>query len=190
MSGRTSKTRAGSMVVATSISLASASVARGQDIKDPNGHPDYRVELDAHFTATIFRHGLIGFKGGKGKDYFGVPGFGGGIRASIELADPMFLPKLNNTIAITFGMDVTSCEVCRNDAVLYFPIALQWNFFFSKEWAAMGELGPMIRADLGDEVLPDLYTSIGGRYLFGDSGALTLRLGFPFVTLGGSFFLG
>jgi len=174
-------------VVASALLPSSASA---QDIKTPDGHPDYRAELDAHFTVAVFRKGLLAFKGDHEKAYFGVPGFGGGVHASIELADPAFIPKLNNTIGITFGIDVTSCSgACKNDAVLYFPVALQWNFFFSKEWSAFGEVGPMIRADLGDQVLPDLYAEAGGRYLLGDDGALVLRIGFPFVTLGASLFL-
>jgi hypothetical protein len=59
---------------------------------------------------------------------------------------------------------------------------IQWNFFFSKEWAAFGEIGPMLRTDF-DAVLPDLYVAAGGRYLFSDGVGLTLRIGFPFVTL-------
>jgi hypothetical protein len=184
--------RASRAIAGTLLSLPlalAAGTASAQDIKTPDGHPDYRLEMEAHGTVAVFRHGLVGFKGGRGKDYFGVPGFGGGIRASIEIADPAFIPKLNNTIGITFGMDVTSCtDACKNDAVLYFPVALQWNFFFSKEWSAFGEVGPMIRADLGDEVLPDLYAEAGGRYLFGSDGALVLRIGFPFVTFGASLF--
>lgn len=164
--------------------------ASAQTIEDPNGHLDYLVELEPHLTVAIFRRGLIGFKGGRKKDYFGTPGIGGGFRATIEVADPAFHPKLNNTVGVTFGMDVTTCDVCGNDAVLYFPVAVQWNFFFSKEWGAFGELGPMIRADLGDEVLPDLYAQVGGRYLFNDAIGLTLRLGYPFITFGVSFFAG
>lgn len=38
----------------------------------------------------------------------------------------------------------------------------------------------------GVGVEPDV--SIGGRYYFGESAALTLRLGFPAVSLGISFF--
>jgi hypothetical protein len=39
-------------------------------------------------------------------------------------------------------------------------------------------------------VLPDLYAQIGGRYLINDSIGLTLRIGYPFVTFGVSFFAG
>lgn len=167
-------------------------VAEAQDIRTPNGHSDYRVELEPHLTMALFNRGLVGFDGGRGRGrFFGTPGFGGGFRATIEVADPAFHPKLNNTVGVTFGMDVTSCtDFCQNDAVLFFPVAVQWNFFFSKEWGAFGELGPMIRADLGDQVLPDLYAQIGGRYLINDSIGLTLRIGYPFVTFGVSFFAG
>ena len=178
-------------LVGSGLVIGTARDASAQTIKTPSGHPDYRVEIEPHFTLALFRSGLfVKWKGDRKKEFFGTPGVGGGFRASIEVADPAFIKDLNNTVGITFGMDVTSCDVCQNDAVLYFPLALQWNFFFSKEWNAFGELGPMIRADLGDQVVPDLYLQAGGRYLFNDTIGLTLRIGYPFISFGVSFLAG
>ncbi len=168
--------------------LAWPDAAQAQTIKDPNGHPDYVAELEPHFTLAVFRNGLYGFDRGRKGKYFGTPGIGGGFRASFEVADPAFIAKLNNTVAVTVGIDVTHCDDwCANPAVLYIPTGVQWNFFFSKEWGAFGEIGPMLRTDF-DGVLPDLYVAAGGRYLFSDNVGLTLRIGFPFVTFGVSFF--
>ena len=168
--------------------VASPRPAEAQTIRTPNGHPDYVAELEPHFTLAVFRNGLYGFDRGRRGKYFGTPGIGAGFRATFEVADPAFIAKLNNTVGITVGIDVTHCDDwCENRAVLYIPTGVQWNFFFSKEWAAFGEIGPMLRTDF-DGVLPDLYVAAGGRYLFSDAVSLTLRIGFPFVTFGVSFF--
>lgn len=179
---------ASSTALAATLAVALPSTATAQDIKTPNGHPDYVAELEPHFTLAIFRNGLYGFDRGRKGKYFGTPGIGGGFRATFEVADPAFIAKLNNTVGITVGLDVTHCDDwCANPAILYIPTGVQWNFFFSKEWGAFGEIGPMLRTDF-DAVLPDLYVAAGGRYLFSDGVGLTLRIGFPFVTLGVSFF--
>lgn len=161
-------------------------------IKQPNAHPDYRLELEPHLLMSVFRRGFIEFdKAPKKHGYFGVPGFGGGLQASIEIADPAFIPKLNNTVGITLGVDVTSCEPCSKDVSLLIPLALQWNFFFSKEFSVSGEVGPMLRTDgFFSSVVPDLWLMGTGRYHFSDSVALSLGLGYPGITFGVSFFTG
>lgn len=172
------------------VSLAHVPSAQAETIiKQPNAHPDYRVELEPHLDLVLFRRGLVAFKD-QGRDaYFGAPGFGGGFRASIELGDPAFLPKLNDTVAISFGIDATSCSNCRHNAQLYFPIALQWNFYVFKQFNVFGEVGPLIRTDFAGAV-PDLYVAAGGRVPINDAVAFTFRLGYPFITLGASFFAG
>jgi hypothetical protein len=164
-----------------------ADEAHAQTIKTPNGHPAYRAELEPHLTLAVFNRGLWAFDRGRSR-FWGDPGVGAGFRASIEIADPAFIKKLNNTVAITFGADITTCDYCR-DSQLYLPVGLQWNFFFSKEWSAFGEAGLVGRSDF-DGFRPDFMLAAGGRYLFNDSVALTARIGYPFFTFGVSFFVG
>lgn len=182
-------------VVAWSAALAAAVTAlvvpageaSAQTIKTPNGHPAYRAELEPHLTLAVFNRGLWRYDRGRSR-YWGDPGVGAGFRASIEIADPAFIKKLNNTVAITFGADLTTCDYCR-DSQLYLPVGLQWNFFFSKEWSAFGEVGPLFRTDF-DGFRPDLMLAAGGRYFFDDTIALTARIGYPYITFGVSFFVG
>lgn len=162
-------------------------------IKQPNAHPEYRVEIEPHLLMSVFRRGFVEFdRVPKSKSkYFGVPGFGGGVHAAIEVADPAFIPKLNNTVGVAFGIDVTSCEPCSKDVSLMIPLALQWNFFFSKEFSAAGEVGPMLRTDgFFSSVVPDLWLMAHGRYHFSNSAALNLGLGYPGITFGFSLFAG
>lgn len=170
-------------------SVASIPAKADTIVKQPNNHLDYRVELEPHLSVLIFRRGLAHWRGSKGAEYFGVPGIGGGFRASIELADPAFIPSLNNTIALSFGIDVASCEVCSADATLLFPLALQWNFFIVEAFDAFGEIGPTIRTDGFEDVLPDLNVAAGGRLHFTDAITFTFRVGYPMVTAGVSFLL-
>src|SRR5947207_1728471 len=91
------------LTVAASISLA-ASAEAGTIIKNPNDHPAYRVELEPHGTIVLFHPGY-GYLYRNGRyDAVGSPEFGAGFRASIEVADPAFIPKLNNTVAVSFGV--------------------------------------------------------------------------------------
>lgn len=160
-------------------------------IKNPNDHPDYTAELEPHAT-FIFWHGRYhsyarNYRG------FGDPEFGAGFRASIELADPAFVPKINNNIAITFGLDITNlnCRGCRNDYYIWSPIGLQWNFFITDKFSAFADLGFMLRSvDFFADVYPDFYGMVGGRWHFTDKVAFTFRLGVPFVNVGVSFFVG
>lgn len=164
-------------------------------IKQPNAHPDYSVELEPHFTMGLFTPNWGPYGRGGGRYYRGrgySPDFGGGFRASIPIVDPGFIPKLNNTVAITFGLDLTNCRYCYNNAPQVFlpEVGLQWNFFFTEKFSAFGDVGFMLRNDgFYRDVYPDFFLMFGGRYHFNDKIALTGRIGYPFFTIGVSFFL-
>ena len=182
----------------TSAAIASATLfafapEAAASIKNPNDHPAYRAELEPHINSIFWRYDYsrpVGRRGGRFKN-FGDPEFGAGFRATIELADPAFIPKLNNTVGISFGVDVTNCQYCRRDLWVWVPVTLQWNFFFNEHWSAFGDIGGVLR---GDGFFTDVYADpafmLGGRYHFNDNVALTLRLGIPFMTFGVSFFVG
>src|SRR5678816_2973995 len=103
-------------------------------IKNPHDHPDYRVELEPHLHMVPWHWGYHGRYYAYRNTVFGYPEFGGGFYVAIELADPAFIPKLNNTVGILFGVDFTNCRYCyRNeDFRLYTPAALQWNCLLTK----------------------------------------------------------
>jgi hypothetical protein len=119
-------------------------------IKTPGDHPKYAVELEPHGLIGFDNWGDLGF------------GFGAGLRASIPLMANGFVPKINNTPAITFGFDWLHFESgcyynyrglgfpCATLSVntFYFPVGLQWNFFVAKRWSVFAEIGaaPYYRA--------------------------------------------
>jgi hypothetical protein len=83
------------------------------------------------------------------------------------------------------------------------PIAVQWNFYFSKLISAFPELGLGIRhvswdsavvcgpggRCTGSDTGVDLVLWLGVRFHLARSFALTLKLGTPSLLLGASFFL-
>jgi hypothetical protein len=161
------------------------------NIKSPHDHPDYKVELEPHGNTVFYRRDYgLRYRYGRFRD-FGDPEFGLGFRATIEVADPAFIPKINNTVGVSFGIDFTNCRYCRYDYTVFTPVTMQWNFFFNDKWSAFGDIGFILRTDgFYREVYPDFAMMIGGRYHFNDDVALTLRIGYPFISLGVSFFAG
>lgn len=174
-------------IVASSASSARADLV----IKNPNAHPDYRVELEPHLDLGLIRYGGAGYRY-TADGYLANPEFGGGFRASIEVADPAFIPKLNNTVAVTFGIDVTNCHYCTvHDFRIWNPIGMQWNFFLTEKFSVFADLGFLIRTDgFYSTVYGDFFAMLGGRFHFSQKAALTMRIGYPFVSVGVSFLAG
>jgi len=173
------------------VGLSSEALSADWVIKSPSQHPDYRAELEPHLNAILYR--FRGYGGGPSYRTFGNPEFGGGFRATIELADPFFIPRINNTIGITFGLDLTNCRYCsyRDDYAVWSPVGLQWNFFLTRKWSVFAEFGGIIRGDgFFRRTYLDPAVWIGGRYHFNDKIALTMRAGVPWVSIGISFFVG
>jgi hypothetical protein len=170
--------------------VAAAPEAQAVDwiIKNPGSHPGKSVELEPHANIIAFRRNYGGRYGSRG---YGAE-FGGGFRASIELADPMFIKSINNSIAISFGIDVTHCRYCfRDEFLLWSPVALQWNFYLTRKWSVFAEFGGTVRSEgFFNYIDIDPAVWIGGRFHFTDSVALTMRAGYPWFGLGVSFYVG
>jgi hypothetical protein len=178
--------------------------AGDQTIRTPGDHPHYAIEVEPH--------GLFGF-GGLGA--WGGFGFGAGLRLSIPVMQNGFIPKINNSVAITFGGDFLHYENCYSTIYglgygcaanyLYFPVALQWNFFVAQKWSVMAELGAAPYYGFFDNYCDNLnqqqrlfctspshfsvtpWFNAGGRYHFNEHVALTLRIGWPTFSVGVSF---
>src|SRR5579863_2509195 len=80
---------------ALSSALAFAADARADDtIKHPGDHPDYAVEIEPHGLWSWTHY-----------DYAPNDGFGLGARFSIPIVKNGFIPSINNSVAIGFGLD-------------------------------------------------------------------------------------
>jgi len=149
----------------------------------------YPIEVEPHFTFGD-------------ADIYGPAGFGGGLRLSIPVAFG-HLGRIADNVAISFGGDVVhfgNCYVtgqCDADYLL-FPVAAQWNLrlarpfslllegggYFYKGW--YGACGPGCSGPSDIGVLPAV--AVGGRFHLSDHVALLLRVGYPMITFGASFF--
>src|ERR1700760_1607556 len=79
-----------------SSSLFGASRAHAQSvIKQPDNHPHYAVELEPHLVVTPF----------DAPDAPSDGGYGLGVRGTIPILRNGFIPKLNNSVGIGFGVD-------------------------------------------------------------------------------------
>jgi hypothetical protein len=77
---------------------------------------------------------------------------------------------------------------------LFFPVAMQWNFWLHQQFSVFGEPGFVVYyrkaqydQDSGLGLSPLL--DIGGRWHFSKVAALTFRLGYPVFSIGVSFLL-
>ena len=159
-------------LAAAAVILPATAHAEELLIKSPGDHPSYRVELEPH--------GLFGF-GGPFEDGRGE--LGAGLRATISIVDNGFVSSINNSVGISFGGDFFFRR-----STLFVPVALQWNFWLSTHWSVFGEPGIGFAANArGRDVVHPVFMA-GGRYHFNDRIALTMRLGYPAVSVGVSFF--
>jgi hypothetical protein len=174
-------------------------------IKRPGLHPDYVFEAEPHLA--------FGLWGGRGHDR--GDGIGPGFRGTIELVDNGFISKINNTVGIGFGLDWLfygdhchgrggpnrACNEHDHDRFII-PVVMQWNFWLTEKWSVFGEPGFALEFvddhhdddDFDDDDDKDLDIDpfiffAGGRYHFTDAISLTMRVGWPYFSVGVSFFL-
>jgi hypothetical protein len=195
-----------SALAAASVALVPA-IANAQ-IKQPGAHQRYNVELDPH---VLIQHSDMPV---------GDEGYGFGFRASIPFMHNGPIPRINNSIGISFGMDLAFFgdeDICRRRGADFFvtdcdamniwvPVTMQWNFYFTKVVSVFGEPGLAFQyeswslegtCDAGgdcsqdssdvDPVEPTFW--VGGRFLFADRFGLTVRVGYPSMTVGMSILL-
>ncbi|MCC6217166.1 MAG: hypothetical protein IT376_20070 [Polyangiaceae bacterium] len=139
-------------------------------IRQPGQHVDYSFEAEPHLSFGLNPPGR-------------APGGAGlGFRGTVELVDPGFVKTINDTIGIGFGAEVFSF----GSSVVWVPVVMQWNFWLTEKWSVFGEPGGGFYLGNASGARPAFYA--GGRYQFSDSLALTLRAGFPALSVGVSFF--
>jgi hypothetical protein len=176
-------------------------------IRQPNAHPSYAVELEPHFVFGVFDP--PGLPTGTG--------LGAGLRATVPILHNGFVPTINNSVGISFGADwvhyygdelsVGYCArrvpgpggtlVCTEvggpmggtSNYLYFPLAMQWNFWLTDNFSTFAEPGFAIYyekarfASSGSAGAAPVF-ALGGRWHFLRRAMLTFRVGYPVMSLG------
>jgi hypothetical protein len=128
--------------------LALAPVAQAQ-IKQPGHHAHYTLDLEPHLV----------FAWERGPAHYTNEGLGVGLRATIPFFHNGPIPKINNNMGISFGLDFAHYSAdedrfCRDFGpdycrrwddyhanTFWFPVVMQWNFFVHPAIAVFGEAG-------------------------------------------------
>ncbi len=172
--------------------LATERTASAESIIRTPNPPRYAVEIEPHLNLSMLDW-----------DYGGTS-FGPGIRFGIPIMSPGFVPRINDSVAISFGADLVrysgytyTCNAagCYDTAsfwAAYVPVTLQWNFWLTDRWSVFGEpgltlrhsfqddycgLGPGYNCRGRDRLLGTFY--VGARLHLSDALALTFRAGYP-----------
>jgi len=169
-------------------------------IRVPGQRPAYSFELEPHVLLTPFG----------APDEPSGDGYGLGVRGTVELLPEGFIPKLNDSVGLGFGLDwihydgLSGRGYCRrfeytpegvpvcvetsshSQNYLFVPVVMQWNFWLHRQWSVFGEPGLALSHRTGDFGVVPVFNA-GGRFHFNDGLALTLRLGYPSFSLGVSF---
>ena len=195
------------LLFAVSVLFASR-IAEAQ-IKQPGAHPDYSLELDPHLVIQ-HAHGPFFDDEGIGLGLrASIPFVRNGPIPQINNNVGI---SFGGDIAF-FGSDF-GCR-SRGNALLgddcdgsdlWLPVTFQWNFFFTKVVSAFFEPGLAVTywrrswiEDCGDGNfcertasdldLAEFVVFLGGRFLFTERAGMTVRIGWPYVSVGGTFLL-
>jgi hypothetical protein len=154
--------------------LVSSGVAHAQEhstIRQFGDHPSYVFEAEPH---AILGYGI------PFEDAGGL--FGLGFRGTVHIANG-FVRSINDSVGIGFGIDFAPD---RNRVLV--PIVMQWNFWLSTHWSVFGEPGlAIVSGPTPQSIIPCFFA--GGRFHFTPRIALTMRVGYPDLTVGVSFLL-
>ena len=168
---RRSRVAALAVPLAVALLAPPASAAEENLIKEAGDHPEYRFEAEPH--------GLLGY----GPAFDRGSGVGAGFRGTFVIVQNGFIKSINNSVGIGVGGDL----LFNNKSYVFVPVVMQWNFWLSTHWSVFGEPGLGFSFGARDVFGPVFYA--GGRYNFNEHIALTIRLGYPMVSVGASFML-
>jgi len=147
--------------------VSHAAQAEENIVRDPDRHPHYVFEAEPHFLLAPIDGPLPG----------------AGFRGTIVLVPDGFIPTINNSVGLGFGVDWTRDNT-------WVPIVMQWNFWLSTHWSVFGEPGGAFHfQDNGRTDRPDFTLYGGARFRFSDRATLTFRIGHPALAVGVSFLL-
>jgi hypothetical protein len=155
-------------LAAATVAPATALADEHSIIRSPGDHTPYFFEAEPHL--------LLGYAGPfEEGDNFGI-----GFRGTFHITDG-FVKSINDSIGVGVGIDIGT------HSRILIPVVMQWNFWLSPHWSVFGE--PGIAIGSGRDTEPWPVFDVGGRFLFTDRISLTMRVGFPDVSVGVSFLL-
>jgi len=198
-------------VLACTALVTKSARAEESIIRRPGDHPNYSVEIEPHLLAAfLFTRAGQGYGlGGR----FTIPivknGFVSTINNSVGIGFGLDWAHYNgcdyyNYYDPRYGYD------CPNFNTFVSPVVMQWNFFLSTHWSVFGEPGFALEygtwggcngayidpnGNVHNYACPNRPNPFsiepvfffGGRFHFSESAALTMRVGWPYFSIGISF---
>jgi hypothetical protein len=181
-------------------------------IKQPGSHGSYSVELEPHLLLLWRDHSRDYWDDGSGYGLgmrASIPivdnGFISSINNSVAIGFGLDWGRYSHQCWLKNDRDWKGD--CSNDEVLI-PVVMQWNFYLTRAFSLFGEPGLAVRhsrwswpngycdgpngavpcdySDSDTDVEPVLF--VGGR-VGNDDVSFTFRLGWPYASVGASFFL-
>ena len=180
-------------------------------IKQPGDHPMYKVEFEPHGLLGWEGPGYGGYTAGTG---FGlgarlsIPVWESPIKTlNNTIAIGIGLDWIHYSAdCYAYPTALGGCYSYFSDVNRFLlPVVAQWNFYVAKNWSVFGEPGLALYHDFYScnqppgtpagygcgvygsttGVLPVFY--VGGRYHFNEHVTLTMRVGYPTISVGASF---
>jgi hypothetical protein len=187
---------------------SSAQARETMVIRDSRTPIGYDFELEPHLVIGTSPPG-----------YGAGSGVGFGARASVVVAPDGFIRRVNDSVAVGFGLDIghytgswaiqgyrdqclhyetgpAGTQVCTDVTsnggtynYVFVPVVMQWNFWLTQRWSVFGEPGVDFYY-LGNHGLSvSPAFYAGGRFQISDRITLTARLGYPTFAFGVSFMM-
>lgn len=178
-------------------------------VKREGDHPRYAVELEPHLTLGVGAPGDSGGSGVGGGLRLSIPvaqrGFIDGINDSVAIGFGVDALHYAGT-----GAMAGKCAEYRGSGdericvrvegaggpsfYALFPVVMQWNFFLDPAWSVFAEPGLGIyyqnrEFDGSSAAGAFPILQVGGRYQFSQAASVTFRIGYPYFSVGVSFFL-
>jgi hypothetical protein len=200
--------------LATLVALTAAPARAAGIIKNPGDHPKYSVELEPHGLLRWDNYWWGGTGYGLGMHAV-IPFLDNGpvskINNNMGIGFGLDWAHYSNDYCGWYGGPrgplgiYNYCNAYGNSFI--FPVYVQWNFFLTEIISVFGEPGFAIEHSTISLDYPGgcpvafgyncsnshtgviLYFEGGARFLFGDTVGLTVRLGYPFLTVGVSILL-
>ena len=155
---------------ALACALVSAPAGAQNIIKSPGQHPQ-GPELEPHLTLGPFnRAGEVGI----------------GFRATWQIGRNNFIDSINNSVGVGVGGDwLPICRGSCSTGHFVLPVVMQWSFYLTRAWSVFGEPGVVANLDGGLD--PGVMFQAGARWHFKETTTLTMRVGWPYLSVGVSF---
>lgn len=164
------------IVAASLVAVFACADARADEqsiVKQYGEHPSYVFEAEPHAILGF------GYPFDANNNWLGL-----GFRGTFNITNG-FVKGINDSIGIGVGIDFAP----GGPGYFFIPVVMQWNFWLTTHWSVFGEPGIGFTNSTATHPPLDPVFFAGGRYHFSEHVALTLRLGYPDVSVGVSFLL-